>query len=71
MITNRGRVEGRTGTIGEGNIYYPDLLRKAEQTGVKVLPIEQDFCDRDPFACLKDAFATLKQILAEEGGTAV
>lgn len=71
MITNRGRVEGRTGTIGEGNIYYPDLLRKAEQTGVKVLPIEQDFCDRDPFACLKDAFATLKQILAEEGGAVV
>ena len=71
MITNRGRVEGRTGTIGEGNIYYPDLLRKAAKTGVKVLAIEQDFCDRSPFDCLTDAFGTLKQILAEEGGTAL
>ena len=70
MITNRGRVEGRTGTIGEGNIDYPDLLRKAQQTGVKVLAIEQDFCDRDPFACVKDAFDRLKALVAE-GGAAV
>ena len=71
LICDTGEVIGKTGTIGEGNIYYPDLLRKAEQTGVKVLAIEQDYCDRDPFECLKDAFHALKRMLAEEGGSAL
>lgn len=68
-----GRVEGITGTIGEGNIYYPELLRAAARTGVKVVAIEQDRCLRDPFDCVRDAFVALQALIAEDekGGAAV
>ena len=70
LLNSSGKTAGTTGTIGEGNIAYPRLLHKAEETGVKVLAIEQDYCDRDPFDCLKDALGALKAVLAEEGGAA-
>lgn len=56
-------VEGITGTIGEGNIYYPPILDACEETGVKYLAIEQDRCLRDPFECLEDALVALKQLI--------
>ena len=68
-----GRFVGETGTIGEGNIDYPPLLRAAARTGVKTIAIEQDRCCRDPFDCLRDAFAELKRLIEtteEEGGDA-
>ena len=70
LLLPMGHILGETGTIGEGNIDYPPLLRAAARTGVKVVAIEQDRCQRDPFACLQDAFRELKRLLAEteEGG---
>ena len=68
LLDQLGHPGATTGTIGEGNIYYPKLLKKAEETGVKVLAIEQDYCERDPFDCLRDALQALKAVLAEEGG---
>ncbi len=65
-MNNLGHMNGVTGTIGEGNINYPPLLKVAEETGVKVLAIEQDHCDRDPFDCLSDAFSALKKLIAED-----
>ena len=65
LIGPLGRVAGETGTIGEGNIYYPPLLQAAARTGVQVVAIEQDRCQRDPFACLKDAYGELKRMIAE------
>jgi len=67
MLLPMGHIIGETGTIGEGNIDYRPLLREAERTGVKIIAIEQDRCQRDPFDCLQDAFAELKRLLAETG----
>ena len=66
-----GRFVGETGTIGEGNINYPPLLRAAARTGVKYIAIEQDRCQRDPFDSLNDAFLQLKKLIETtepEGG---
>lgn len=60
-----GETECMTGTIGEGNISYPPLMEVCERTGVKYLAIEQDRCLRDPFDCLKDAFAELTRLTKE------
>lgn len=70
MTLPMGRIMGETGTIGEGNIDYPPILRTAEHTGVKVIAIEQDRCQRDPFDSLHDALRELKRLLAEteQGG---
>lgn len=70
LLLPMGHILGETGTIGEGNIDYPPLLRAAARTGVKVIAIEQDRCARDPFDCLRDAFVQLKRLLNEttEGG---
>lgn len=70
MLLPLGRFVGETGTIGEGNIDYPPLLRAAARTGVKTIAIEQDRCSRDPFDSLRDAFAELKRLIetTEERG---
>ena len=69
MLLPLGRFVGETGTIGEGNIDYPPLLRAAARTGVRVIAIEQDRCTRDPFDSLRDAFVELKRLIetTEEG----
>lgn len=61
-----GECECMTGTLGEGNIDYKPLLKTCEDIGVKYLAIEQDRCLRDPFDCLRDAYAELKRIVEEE-----
>ena len=74
MLMPMGRFLGETGTIGEGNIDYPPLLRTAARTGVKTIAIEQDRCQRDPFDSLRDAFHELKRLIEEtepEGGDRV
>ena len=74
MLVPMGRFLGETGTIGEGNIDYPPLLRTAARTGVKTIAIEQDRCQRDPFDSLRDAFHELKRLIEEtepEGGDRV
>lgn len=74
MLMPMGCFLGETGTIGEGNIDYPPLLRTAARTGVKTIAIEQDRCQRDPFDSLRDAFHELKRLIEEtepEGGDRV
>ena len=72
LLLPMGNIMGETGTIGEGNIDYRPILREAERTGVRVIAIEQDRCQRDPFDSLRDAFVQLKRLLAEteQGGEA-
>lgn len=60
-----GYAEPYFGTIGEGNIYYPPILDACEKAGVQYLAIEQDYCQRDPFECLKAAMSALKKTIAE------
>lgn len=60
-----GTAEPYFGTIGEGNIFYPPILDMCKKTGVQYLAIEQDYCQRDPFLCLKDAMDALKKLIAD------
>lgn len=60
-----GDAEPYFGTIGEGTIVYAPILDACEKAGVRYLAIEQDYCQRDPFECLRDAMTALKQAIAE------
>lgn len=64
-VDHLGNVFGDTGTLGEGNIDYRPILRACRQAGVRYLAIEQDYCARDPFACMADALAWLNRLIEE------
>ncbi len=46
--------------IGEGNLNWPAILKACEEAGVQFMAIEQDVCQRDPFASLKISYDNLK-----------
>jgi sugar phosphate isomerase/epimerase len=54
-----GLDETRMAPIGEGNMDWPAILAAAEAAGVQWYAVEQDFCYRDPFDCLKSSYEFL------------
>ena len=46
--------------VGEGNLDWPGILAAAEEAGVQWYIVEQDICQRDPFASLAISFNNLK-----------
>ncbi len=47
--------------VGEGNINFPRIFKKAEQGGTQFMLVEQDDCGgEDPFECLKRSLAYLR-----------
>ena len=38
--------------IGEGNLYWPSIIKACREIGVKWYAVEQDICRRDPFESL-------------------
>lgn len=47
--------------VGEGNINFDRVFKKAEQAGVKYMLVEQDDCGgEDPFECLRRSYGFLK-----------
>ena len=51
--------------IGEGNLYWPNILDACEDAGVEWYSIEQDICQRDPFESLKISYDNLKAMGVE------
>ncbi len=51
--------------VGEGNLYWPDILDACEDAGVEWYTVEQDICQRDPFESLKISYANLKAMGVE------
>lgn len=51
----------RMAVVGEGNINFDRILKKAEEAGTKYLLVEQDDCyGEDPFECLRRSYLNLK-----------
>ena len=48
--------------IGSGNLYFPGILKLAEEIGVEHLVVEQDICERDPLECLKKSVGYLRDL---------
>lgn len=47
--------------VGEGNINFDRVFKKAERAGVKYMLVEQDDCGgEDPFECLRRSYAFLR-----------
>jgi len=47
--------------VGEGNINFDRVLKKAEQAGVRYMLVEQDDCGgEDPFDCLRRSYGFLR-----------
>jgi sugar phosphate isomerase/epimerase len=47
--------------LGEGNINFDRVFKKAEAAGTKYMLVEQDNCNGDdPFDCLKKSYEFLK-----------
>ncbi len=46
--------------VGEGNLYWPDILDACEDADVEWYTVEQDVCQRDPFESLKISYDNLK-----------
>lgn len=47
--------------IGEGNINFDRVFKKAEAAGTKYMLVEQDDCNgEDPFVCLKRSYENLR-----------
>ncbi len=51
--------------IGEGNLYWPNILDACEDADVEWYTIEQDVCQRDPFESLKISYNNLKKMGVE------
>ena len=49
--------------IGEGNMDWGHLLPACERAGVEWYAVEQDFCRRDPFDCLRSSFNFLSRLI--------
>ena len=48
--------------VGEGNLNWKGIIEACEKTGVEWCPVEQDFCQRDPFESLAISFNNLKKM---------
>ena len=47
--------------IGEGNLNFERILKKAEEAHTRYLLVEQDDCNgEDPFACLRRSYQNLR-----------
>lgn len=53
------------GSIGEGNLDWPRILRAAERSGCEWYIVEQDTCPGDPFDALAASFRTIRDHLAD------
>lgn len=47
--------------IGEGNMPWEEIIPACEDSGVEWYCIEQDYCARDPFDCLKSSYEYLSK----------
>ena len=45
--------------MGEGNLYWPDIIDACNEAGIEAAVIEQDVCSRDPFDCLKTSYENM------------
>jgi sugar phosphate isomerase/epimerase len=50
-----------TAEVGEGNIDFKPIINICEKIGVNWYAIEQDWCYRDPFECLKISLENIKK----------
>lgn len=48
--------------VGEGNLEWEDILRACEEAAIEWYIIEQDTCQRDPFASLKISLDNLRSM---------
>lgn len=46
--------------VGEGNINFERVFQKAEEAGTEYMLVEQDWCDENPFECLKRSYQFLR-----------
>ena len=53
-IVNRNEIVEEP--VGEGNLDWDDIISACEESGVKFGHVEQDFCRRDQFDCLKSSY---------------
>jgi sugar phosphate isomerase/epimerase len=51
--------------VGEGNLYWPNILDACEDADVEWYTVEQDVCQRDPFESLKISYENLKAMGVE------
>lgn len=66
-----GEVVPKEGTVmapvGEGNLNWDAILTTGVQGGVEWFVVEQDFCRRDPYDCLRSSYEFLVQRLEALG----
>jgi len=60
MDGNSARGQQIMAEVGEGNLYWPDILDACEDAEVEWYTVEQDVCQRDPFESLKISYENLK-----------
>ncbi|MCP4403080.1 MAG: sugar phosphate isomerase/epimerase [bacterium] len=51
--------------VGEGNLYWPNILDACEDAEVEWYTVEQDVCQRDPFESLKISYDNLRAMGVE------
>lgn len=45
--------------VGEGNLYWPEIIEICREIGVESVAVEQDICHRSPFDCLETSFKNM------------
>lgn len=48
--------------IGNGNLYFPGIIRLALECGIQQFVVEQDACDGDPLCSLKQSFDYIQSL---------
>lgn len=48
--------------VGEGNLCWPAIIKACREAQVPAVVVEQDVCDRDPFACLWTSYQNMVKL---------